>query len=210
MLIAVGMPNAPPATASIHPMMVNAQAQPQQRSTRSVTRISQIGSSAPTDLLRSMEQLFGMQNMLSDLMVQLGEGQQTTISFELRSHPSGTNLLPRVVRMRGQPISQDEIQHPVKMAHDFMSLETTARWQQAANMWYHNAPADRAAIFEQSIFKLLEPAAVEEEKVRKAKEEADRKSAEAAKKAKEEEERRVAQQEAEARAKAEEEARERE
>ena len=143
-------------------------------------------------------------------MVQLGEGQQTTISFELRSNPSGANLLPRIVRMRGQPISQDEIQHPFKMAHEFMSLETTARWQQAANMWYQNDPADRAAIFEQSIFKLLEPAAVEEEKVRKAKEEADRKSAEAAKKAKEEEERRVAQQEAEARAKAEEEARERE
>ena len=91
-----------------------------------------------------------------------------------------------------------------------MTLETTARWQQAANMWYQNAAADRAAIFEQSIFKLLEPAAIEEEKVRKAKEEADRKAADDAKKAKEEEERRIAQEEAEARAKAEAEARERE
>jgi E3 ubiquitin-protein ligase HUWE1 len=196
-------------------MMVNAQAPPQQRSTRSVTRISQIGSSAPTDLLRSMEQIFGMQNMLTDLMVQLGEGQQTTISFELRSNPGGTDLLPRIVRMRGQvpggpPISQDEVQHPFKMAQDFMIFETAGRWQQAANMWYQNAAADRAAIFEQSIFKLLEPAAIEEEKARKAKEDADRKAAEAAKKAKEEEEKRIAQEEAEARAKAEAEARERE
>ena len=165
-----------------------------------------------------MEQLFGMQNMLSDLMVQLGDGQQATISFELRDRadPNGPNLLPpRIFRMRNpiptSPlVGQDETQHPYKMAGEFMSLETSARWQQAASMWFQTVAADRAATYEQSIFKLLKPAAVQEEKRRKAKEEADRKAAEVAKKAKEEEERRVAQEEAEARAKVEAEARERE
>lgn len=57
---------------------------------------------------------------------------------------------------------------------------------------------DRASIFETTIFKLLEPAAIEEEKVRKAKEEEDRKVAEA-KKAKQEETRRIARKEEAAR-----------
>ena len=216
-LIAVGLQPATPATALIHPMMVNAQAQPQQRSTRSMTRISQFSAGAPPDLLRSMEQLFGVQAMLTDLMEQLGEGQQTTISFELRSRsdPNGHNLMPRVLRMSRQlpgapPVGQDEVPHPYKIAHEFMTVETSSRWQHAATMWYHSSAPDRAAIFEQPIFKLLEPAAIEEEKVRKAKEEADRKAADVAKKAKEEEDRRIALEEAEARAKAEAEARERE
>jgi E3 ubiquitin-protein ligase HUWE1 len=165
-----------------------------------------------------MEQLFGMQNVLNDLMEQLGEGsglvngQRATISFELRTNPGAPNLMPQIIRMHSQvpgseSISQDETQHPYKMASEFVTMETSARWQQAASIWYQTLAPERAAIYEQSIFKLLEPAAIEDEKARKAKEEADRKAAEAARKAKEEEERRIAQEEAEARAKAEAEAR---
>ena len=151
-----------------------------------------------------MEQLFGMQNMLSDLMEQLGDGHQTTISFELRS--GVPHAMPRILR-RGQipvppQLAQDETQHPRKLVNDYMYAETSARWSQAAVMWFQNVAPDRAATFEQHIFKLLEPTAIEEEKVRKAKEEADRKAAEAVKKEKEEMERQAAE-EAEAKAKAE-------
>src|SRR5438045_1080649 len=162
-----------------------------------------------------------MQNMLNDLMEQLGEGsglgngQRATISFEVRANPGAPNLMPQIIRMHSQvpgseSICQDEAQHPYKMASEFITMETSARWQQAASIWYQTLAPERVAIYEQSIFKLLEPAAIEEEKARKAKEEADRKAAEAVRKAKEEEERRIAQEEAEARSKAEAEARERE
>jgi len=152
-----------------------------------------------------MEQLFGMQNMLSDLMEQLGDGHHTTISFELRTN--GPNaVIPRMLRRHQITIPEqtdlDLSRHPRKLASDYMYAETSARWSQAATMWYQNSAQDRAAIFEQSIFKLLEPAAIEEEKVRKAKEETERKAAEALRKEKEEMERKAAE-EAEAEAKAE-------
>jgi E3 ubiquitin-protein ligase HUWE1 len=189
-------------------------AQPQHRPVRTITRHIPQLSGAPPDLLRSMEHLFGMQNMLSDLMEQLGDGHQTTISFELRSNPNGPNVMPRIFRMRppiasGQPLSREESQYPLKMVGDFTAFDTSSRWSQAATMWHLGNAPERAAMFEQPIFKLLEPAAIEEEKIRKAKE-ADRQAAEAARKAKEEEELRIAKEEAEARAKAEAEARERE
>jgi E3 ubiquitin-protein ligase HUWE1 len=162
-----------------------------------------------------MEQLFGMQNMLSELMDQLGDGQQTTISFELRSNPNGPNLLPRIVRMHHQVGDQqeqsvEEPQHPYKMATDLTSFETSARWQQATTMWFQNSAQERATLFENMIFKLLEPAATEEEKERKLRQaEDERKLAEEHRIAKEEEERKLAE-EAAARARAEAEQRERE
>jgi len=170
---------------------------------------------APPELLRSMEHLFGMQHMLTDLMGQLGEGHQATISFELRSNPNGPNLLPRILRMRHQvggpqPAPPEEALRPLKMASSYNYVDTSVRWQHVANMWYQKDAAERAAIFQGKVFQLLYPAAAEEEKTRKAKEEADRKAAEVAKKEKEEEERRKAREEAETRAKAEEELRQRE
>ena len=207
-------PQPPASTAGMHPMLVNNQAPPQQQAQRGIANhIPQLGN-APPDLLRSMEQLFGMQNMLTELMDQLGDGQQTTISFELRSNTNGQNMMPRIVRMQHQvgghrDHSPDEHQHPLKTATELVPLETTARWQQAASLWYQNAAQERAMVFENMIFKLLEPAAIEDEKERKIKEEADRKAAEEARKAREEEEHRLAE-EAAAREKAEAEQRERE
>ena len=147
-------------------------------------------------------------------MEQIGNGPGTTISFELRSQPVAPGVVTRIWRTRrpfggDQAVPQEVSPHPMKMATDLPFIETSTRWQQAANMWFQNAAADRAAIFEHSIFKRLEPAAIEEEKLRKAKEEAEQKAAEAARKAKEEEEQRIAREE-EARARAEAEARERE
>src|SRR5579862_4960648 len=196
-------------------MLVSTQAAPQpQQPPRGITRHIPQLANAPPDLLRSMEQLFGMQNMLTELMDQLGDGHQTTISFELRTNPNGPNVVPRIVRMHHQVGAQprptsEEVQHPFKMASEISCVETSTRWQEAATMWYHNAVQERASIYENMIFKLLEPAAIEEEKERKAKEEADRKAAEEARKAKEEEERRQAE-EAAVRAKVEAEQRERE
>jgi E3 ubiquitin-protein ligase HUWE1 len=153
--------------------------------------------------------------MLTEFLEQLGEGPHTTISFELRTNPNGPNLMPRILRMRqqlgiGNPLPTEEAQqHPLKMANDLVCVETSARWQQAAMMWFQSAnfAAERAAIFEKSIFKLLEPAAIEEEKVRKTKEEKERKAAEVARKAAAQELELRAQAEAEARARKEEEER---
>src|SRR5271170_6703204 len=127
----------------MHPMMINTQAPPQQpRPPRGgVTRHISSLAGAPPDLLRSMEQLFGMQNMLSDLMEQLGDGHQTTISFELRSNGPG-NILPRILRRQQMPtpeqIDQDLTRHPRKLANDYMYAETSLRWSQAATMWFQN------------------------------------------------------------------------
>src|SRR5579859_622874 len=104
-------------------MMINSQAQPQTRPTQGVGMARHIPqlAGAPPDLLRSMEHLFGMQHMLTDLMEQLGEGHQATISFELRSNTNGPNLMPRILRMRhqvGGPQAPppEETHHPFKMA----------------------------------------------------------------------------------------------
>ena len=179
-------------------------------------RLTQLAQSVPPDLLRSMEQLFGMQNMLNDLMNSLNDGGQTSISLELRSNiPGSTTIRRRVFPLRGpgshQPISHEDA-HPSRIAKDFIGLETSTRWQQAAHMWLASpsGAADRAAIYETPIFKRLEPAALEEERVRKIKEEEERKTLEEKRKRQEEEEQRKAQEEAEARERAEAEAREQE
>ena len=198
-------------------MMVNSQAQQQARPTHGIGITRQIPqlAGAPPDLLRSMEHLFGMQHMLTDLMEQLGERHHATISFELRTNPNGPNIIPRILRMRHQvggtqPPSPERTLEPFKMATSFLNYETGIRWYQAAEIWYAKVAPERAAIFQGKVLKLLHPAAMEEENARKLKEEADRKSAEIAKKEKAEEERRKAREEAEAQAKAEEELRQRE
>ena len=181
--------------------MIDAQAPPQPRPVRSGGTVPRGLSSlahAPPDLIRSMEQLFGMQNMLTGLMEHMGDGRHT-ISFEFRGGP---NEIPRFLRTHQTHQQQIDELHPRRLVSNYMYVETSARWSQAATMWFQNVAPDRAAIFEQHIFKLLEPTAIEEEKVRKAKEEADRKAAETARKEKEEMERKAAE-EAEAKAKAE-------
>ena len=213
--LTIVFPTAPTSANNIHPMLVNAQPPPQPRSenTRIITRHIPQLAGAPPEIIRSVENLFGMQSMLSDLMDQIADGHPATISVELRHNGTHGNMMaPRIVRMRhplgggSQSQPHEESIHPFKMATEIIIADTSARWQQAAAMWtFLITPMEFASLFTTSIFKLLEPAAIEEEKIRKAKEEEER-----AKKAREEEERRIAQEEAEARAKAEAEARERE
>jgi len=193
----------PTVTAGIHPMLAP-QAPVRDRSNRGGNHFTPLSQSVPPDLLRSMEQLFGMQNMLSDLMNQLGDGTQTTIQFEVRSNlPSSTAFRHRLFapmsssRSRHQGSNNDT--HPFKLANEFIGMETTTRWQQATSMWLGSSTigAERAAIYETPIFKRLEPLGLEEERVRKAKEEEERKAQEEKRKQQAEEERRKAQEEAE-------------
>jgi E3 ubiquitin-protein ligase HUWE1 len=197
-------------------MMVNApQAPVRERATRSSNRLTQLAQSVPPDLLRSMEQLFGMQNVLNDLMNQLSDGAQT-ISLELRTNvPGSASIRRRVFPMRLSSHHQDiptENTYPLKVAHEYLGLDTSSRWQQAANMWLVSASgaAERAVIYQTPISKRLEPAALEEERIQKIKEEEEGKALEEKRKQQEEEERRKAREEAEAHERAEAEARERE
>jgi E3 ubiquitin-protein ligase HUWE1 len=193
--------------------MMAPQPQVRERSHRGGNRLTQLAQSVPPDLLRSMEQLFGMQNMLSDLMNQLGDGNQATIQFEVRSNLPGSAFrasriyTPTISRNRQHGSNNDT--HPYKLANEFIGLETTTRWQQAINMWLGSPSmgAERAALYEAPIFKRLEPLGLEEEQVRKTKEEEERKVLEEKRKQQAEEDRRKAEEEAE---KAEAERRERE
>src|SRR5271170_7352157 len=98
-----------------------------------------------------MENLFGVQNMLSDLMVQLGGDGGNSISVEIRSSP---NFLPGMMRVpprRSAPPDypfNDSLDSPMQIAREYDCCDTNVRWQQAATMWFQTAAAERASIYD--------------------------------------------------------------